>query len=339
MIQQLQSILGLSRACRHVGVSRSTYYRRLRPAESAKRRASGPNQLSASVRKAVVDLLNAPRYADQAVRQVWASLWDEGTYYCHWRTMYRVLAELGQTTERRNQRMHPPYRIPRPLATAPNQLWSWDITRLRGRQKWESYALYMALDVYSRFVVGWMVAPAESGVLAAEFIEGLCDQHQISPKQLTIHSDRGSAMISKTCQQKMAELGVTGSYARPYTSNDNPYSESAFKTLKYRPTYPARFGSIEDARGWVHRFVQWYNYEHYHTGLALMHPATVHFGQTEAVKAHREKVLVDTMARHPERFPRGLPKVQMPPETVWINPPIDPKIQTETCNLKPKCAK
>ena len=257
-------------------------------------------------------------------RQIYATLLDEGRYVCHWRTMYRILMEHREVRERRNQLRHPPYKKPELLATGANQLWSWDITKLRGPQKWTSTYLYVIMDVYSRFVVGWTIAPVEASTLARQLIETSCVRQGIARDQLIIHSDRGPSMTSKSVAQLLAELGVEKSHSRPHVSNDNPYSEAHFKTMKYRPGYPSRFGSIEDARAWASRFFHWYNYEHYHTGLALMLPAVVHYGHASTVRQARQQVVAAAYARHPERFVRGMPKVGSPPRAVWINEPQDP---------------
>lgn len=246
---------------------------------------------------------------------------DEGRYVCHWRTMYRILGAHDEVRERRNQLRHPQYKKPELLATGSNELWSWDITKLRGPQKWTYYSLYVIMDVYSRYVVGWMIAPAEQATLAKELIETTCQRQGVARNQLIIHSDRGPSMTSKTVAQLLADLGVEKSHSRPHVSNDNPYSEAQFKTMKYRPDYPDRFGSIEDARAWARRFFQWYNKEHYHTALALMPPSVVHYGQAEALRDARQQVLVAAYQSHPERFVGGRPRVAGPPSAVWINEP------------------
>jgi putative transposase len=235
--------------------------------------------------------LHSARFVDSAPRQVYASLLDEGHYLCSWRTMYRILAEHGETQERRNQLLHPAYAKPELLATAPNQLWSWDITKLLGPAKWTYFYLYVILDVFSRYVVGWLVAERETASLAETLIAKTCAKQAIRRDQLTLHADRGSSMRSKPVALLLSDLGVTKTHTRPYTSNDNPYSEAHFKTLKYRPDYPARFGSLCDARGWSQDFFAWYNNDHYHTGLHLMTPAMVHYGLADTIRDQRNQVL------------------------------------------------
>ncbi len=313
-------------ACRWMGVSRWWLYRAMNPKSRSRpsKKRAGLRRIPSAERERIRAILNSARFYDMPPRQIYATLLDEACYLCHWRTMYRILAERNEVGERRHQRTHPPYRKPELLATAPNQLWSWDITKLRGPQKWVHYALYVIMDVYSRYVVGWAIAPGESGLLARTLIETTCFPQGIEPNQLIIHSDRGSAMTSKTVAQLLAELGVDRSLTRPYNSNDNPYSEAQFKTMKYRPTYPKHFGSLEHAKAWASRFLDWYNHEHYHTGLALMRPAIVHYGEVEAVRDGRQKTLREAYQNHPERFPNGVPFVPMPPKAAWINKPQDP---------------
>jgi len=242
-------------------------------------------------------------------------------YLCHWRTMYRVLAKHDEVRERRDQRRHPAYAKPELLATGPNQLWSWDITKLRGPRKWCHYYLYVILDVYSRCVVGWMIAGREDAALAEQLIAETCAKQGIEPGQLTVHADRGSSMRSKAVAQLLADLGVTKTHTRPYTATDNPYSEAQFKTMKYRPDYPGRFGCLPDARQWARWFFDWYNHEHRHSALGLMTPATVHYGQAEAVYEQRQQVLQAAYQAHPERFVHGQPTPPELPTAVWINPP------------------
>lgn len=322
----LASAIGTQSACRQLGVPRSSYYRCKRPRphrqEQPKRlpKKSG-RALSQAERAHVRDLLNSDRFCDASPRQVYARLLDEGRYRCHWRTMYRILAAHDEVRERRNQLRHPHYKKPELLARGPNALWSWDITKLRGPQKWSYYYLYVILDVYSRYVVGWMIAPAEQATLAKELIETTCERQGIARDRLTIHSDRGPSMTSKTVAGLLADLGVEKSHSRPYVSNDNPYSEAQFKTMKYRPDYPDRFGSIEDARAWARAFFRWYNEEHYHSGLGLLTPAVVHIGQAESVRLERQRVLSAAYAEHPERFVQGQPSLSEVPDAVWINAP------------------
>src|SRR5690606_22879755 len=269
----------------------------------------------------VLDVLHQPRFVDLAPAQVYATLLDEGTYHCSERTMYRVLADRAEVRERRAQRRHPIYTAPELLATAPNQLWSWDITKLKGPAKWPNFNLYVILDVFSRYVVGWMVARRESAVLAERLIATSCERQGIRPDQLTIHADRGSAMTSKSVALLLADLGVTKTHSRPHVSNDNPYSEAQFKTLKYRPDFPERFGSLEDARSYGTHFFAWYNTVHRHSGIGLLTPHDVHYGLAERRRAERAQVLQAAYAAMPERFVRQVPVPPALPTAAWINPP------------------
>jgi putative transposase len=277
--------------------------------------------LRESEKAAVRDLLNSERFQDQPPREIYATLLDEGQYHCSWRTMYRILDEHAEVRERRNQLRHPTYRRPELLATGPKQLWSWDITKLRGPAKGQFYYLYVLLDVFSRYVPGWLIAERESAELAEELIAETCRKQGIAATQLTLHADHGSPMIAKPIVQLLADLGVQKSHSRPHVSNDNPYSEAQFRTLKYCPAYPDRFGSVADARQWGQDFFHWYNDEHHHTGLALLTPADVHHGRAAAMLAERQAVLRQAYDAHPERFVKGMPKAPQLPAAVWINPP------------------
>jgi putative transposase len=273
-------------------------------------------------RQKVLDHLRSPRFVDAAPRQVWAQLLDEDDeYLCSVRTMYRYLEAEGETRERRNQLRHPSYTKPELLATAPNEVWSWDITKLKGPTKWSYFYLYVILDIFSRYVVGWMIAHRESKTLARKLIRETTEKHGIAPDQLTVHADRGSSMTSKPVARLLAELGITKTHSRPYTSSDNPYSEAHFKTLKYRPEFPERFGSFQDADAHCKHFVRWYNTQHSHTGLALLTPEDVHYGRAEQILHHRAKVLQAAFDAHPNRFKGRRPHPGKLPEAVWINPP------------------
>ena len=318
--------VGVVSACRALDVPRSSLYReRARRQGSASDlsggRATPSRALSQEERTKVIEVLNSEAFQDASPRQAWAGLLDEGTYLCSWRTMYRILGEHGQVRERRNQLQHPTYKTPELLARGPNELWSWDITKLKGPVKWTYFYLYVILDVFSRYVVGWMVARGESAALARDLIETSCQKQKIDLDQLTVHADRGPAMQSKTVALLLADLGATKSHSRPHVANDNPYSEAQFKTMKYRPDYPERFGCPEDARVWARNFFEWYNFQHHHTGLGLMTPATVHYGQTTRIQSQRRHVLESAFAAHPERFVRGIPDAPALPEAVWINKP------------------
>jgi putative transposase len=315
--------LGAIQACRAVGISRATLYRRRRPPVSTATpsRARPPRALSDAERQAVREVLHAPRFVDVAPAEVAATLLDEGVYLASERTMYRILAEASQTGERRNQLIHPRHARPELLATRPNQLWSWDITKLLGPATWTYYYLYVILDVFSRYVVGWTVAHAEQAALAERLLAATCAKQQILPGTLTVHADRGSSMTSKPVAFLLADLGVTKTHSRPHLSNDNPYSESQFKTLKYRPGFPARFGSIQDARAFCQQFFTWYNREHRHSGIAMMTPEAIHYGHAVQLHQARAQVLAAAYAAHPERFVRRPPAPKPLPTAVWINPP------------------
>ena len=318
---QLSEHVSVSATCQALGVPRSSFYRARQPKPAPKPRPMPERALKPREKEQVRQVLNSEPFQDSAPREVYATLLDAGQYLCSWRTMYRILKEHQLVRERRNQLRHPTYTKPELLATGPNQLWSWDITKLRGPAKWTYYYLYVILDVYSRYVTGWLIAECESARLAEQLIAQTCTKQEIVPDQLTLHADRGSAMKSKPVALLLADLGVTKTHSRPYVSNDNPYSEAQFKTMKYRPSYPERFGSIQDARAWARPFFHWYNHEHYHSGLALLTPATVHYGQAQAVLERRQETLQAAYAAHPERFVRGVPRPPSLPMEVWINEP------------------
>jgi len=269
----------------------------------------------------VLGHLHSERFQDRSPAEVYATLLDEGRYFCAIRTMYRILEEAGESRERRDQLTHPPYTKPELLATGPNQLWSWDITKLLGPAKWTYFYLYVILDVFSRYVVGWMVADREGKELAKHFIAATYKKQGILPGQLTLHADRGSSMKSKPVAFLLADLGVTKTHSRPHVSDDNPFSESQFKTLKYRPEFPDRFGSLQDAREFCQTFFPWYNVEHHHSGIGLLTPEVVHYLRAEEVRASRQQTLDAAFAAHPERFVRKPPQPPALPTEVWINPP------------------
>lgn len=332
MIQLAEGLgqqVGVKRACEALGVPRSSLYRARQADRPPSPRPKPERALSEDERQTVRDVLHSARFVDSAPRQVYATLLDEGLYLCSWRTMYRVLDEYQEVRERRSQLTHPAYSKPELLATAPNQLWSWDITKLLGPAKWMYFYLYVILDVFSRYVVGWMVAEREAASLAETLIAATCAKQDIRRDQLTLHADRGSAMRAKSVALLLSDLGVTKTHTRPYTANDNPYSEAQFKTLKYRPDFPERFGSLLDARGWGQVFFPWYNHEHYHTGLNLMTPAMVHYGLADTIRDQRNKVLQAAYVAHPERFVRGVPTVSPLPREVWINQPVGVPLTTD----------
>jgi putative transposase len=320
-VTELGPKLGVRPLCTALGLAPATYYRLRRPRAVPAQRATPARALTPAERQEVLDLLHEPRFVDLAPAQVYATLLDEGRYLCSERTMYRVLAAEGEVRERRAQRVHPIYATPELLATAPNQLWSWDITKLKGPVKWSYFNLYVVLDVFSRYVVGWMVARRESAVLAERLIATNCERERILPGQLTVHADRGSAMTSKSVALLLADLGVTKTHSRPHVSNDNPYSEAQFKTLKYRPDFPERFGSLEDARAYCAAFFAWYNTVHRHSGIGLVTPHDLHHGLAERRRAGRARVLRAAYAATPERFVRQVPVPPALPTAAWINPP------------------
>ena len=282
---------------------------------------SHPRALSVAEQQAVRAVLHSDRFQDTAPAAVYATLLDEGTYLASERTMYRLLAADGETRSRRDQLVHPAYQKPELLATAPNQVWSWDITKLLGPAKWTYYYLYVILDIYSRYVVGWMVAHREQAALAERLIAETLAKQDIPADQLTLHADRGSSMTSKPVAFLLADLGVTKTHSRPHVSNDNPYSEAQFKTLKYRPGFPDRFASMDEARAFCQNFFRWYNAEHRHAGIGLLPPQVVHDGQAQDAYDTRSAVLAAAYAAHPERFVRQAPRPPQLPTAAWINPP------------------
>ena len=326
IVKTLAQQVGTNDACALLAYPRSSYYRQQRPSVPPHRAENGsqtpsPRALSAAEQEKVRQTLNSDRFVDCSPRQVYGTLLDEAEYLCSVSTMYRILRANDEVRERRHQKRHPAYSKPELVATAPNQVWTWDITKLRGPMTHVYYYLYTILDMFSRYTVGYLIADRESAILAEQLIADTCAKQGIAPDQLILHADRGSSMTSKTLALLLADLGVGKSHSRPYTSNDNPYSESQFKTMKYRPDYPNRFGSLADARTWAYAFFDWYNNQHHHTGLGLMTPATVHYGLANDLIARRQIVLSAAYAQHPERFVKGEPAPPQLPEAVWINPP------------------
>jgi putative transposase len=320
-VTELGPRLGIAPTCAALEVARASYYRQQLPRPEPKPRPTPVRALPPEERQAVLDTLHEPRFVDLAPAEVYATLLDDGRYLCSERTFYRVLAANAEVRERRDQLRHPHYAAPELLATRPNALWCWDITKLLGPTKWTYYYLYVLLDVFSRYVVGWMLAEREFARLAEQLIAESCERQEIVPGQLTVHADRGPAMRSQPVALLLANLGVTKSHSRPHVSNDNPFSESQFKTLKYRPDFPERFGSLEHGRSFCSDFFSWYNTEHHHVGLGLFTPHDVHHGLAEGKLERRAEVLAAAFARHPERFPHGRPQPQALPTAVWINPP------------------
>jgi putative transposase len=323
-VEELTPIVGTRPACRALGVAPATIYRRRRPSEPRppRPRPTPARALSEQEREAVLEVLHSERFVDCSPAHVWATLLDEGHYLASERTMYRLLADAhGSVRERRDQLRHPAYARPELLAERPNEVWSWDISKLKGPAKWTCFYLYVILDVFSRYAVGWTVQHRESASVAEALIAQAAEQQQIEPGTLTVHADRGSSMTSKPVALLLADLGVTKTHSRPYTSTDNPYSEAHFRTLKYRPGFPARFDSIEQARAFCRRFFDWYNHQHRHSGIALMTPAAVHHGRAQALRDQRTRVLTAAYAATPERFLRGVPQPPTLPTAAWINKP------------------
>jgi putative transposase len=328
-VEELTPVVGTRPACRALGASHATIYRRRRPPAP---RPPGPRStparaLSQAEREAVLAELCSERFVDCSPAQVWATLLDEGRYLASQRTMYRLLADAnGHVRERRDQLAHPPYAAPELLAERPLEVWSWDISKLKGAAKWSYYYLYVMFDVFSRYAVGWTVQQRESASVAEALIAQACEQQRIERGQLTVHADRGSSMTSKPVAMLLADLGVTKTHSRPYTSTDNPYSEAQFKTLKYRPGFPQRFDSIEHARAFCREFFGWYNHQHRHSGIGLMTPAAVHYGRAQALHAERQRVLTAAHEAKPERFVRGAPKPPTLPTAAWINKPTTDEV-------------
>ena len=322
-IGTLKPVIGVKAACMAFDYSRASFYRKegpeLSPAAVAVRHV--PRALVAAERDAVLACLHEERFQNSSPAAVYATLLDEGHYHCSIRTMYRILEGEGEVRERRDQLVHPAYAKPELLATGPGQLWSWDITKLLGPVKWTYFYLYVILDVFSRYVVGWMVADGESAELARRLIGDTCEKEKVRPGELTIHADRGSSMTSKPVAFLMADLGITKTHSRPHVSDDNPYSESHFRTLKYRPGFPERFGCLQDARSFSQEFFSWYNNEHRHSGLGLLSPAVVHYGLAPEAIKQRRAVLDAAYSAHPERFVRRPPQPLPAPAEVWINKP------------------
>lgn len=322
---ELAAKTSTQQACQALAYPRSSYYRQqeLRSASPKRKLTPSPRALPPRERDAVRETLNSERFVDSSPRQVYGKLLDEGQYLCSVSTMYRILRDNDEVRERRNQKRHPAYKKPELVATAPNQVWSWDITKLRGPVTHVYYYMYTILDIFSRYVVGYMIANQELARLARQLVADSCASQEIEPDQLILHADRGGAMISKSLALLLADLGIGKSHSRPYTSNDNPFSEAQFKTMKYRPDYPDRFGSLQDARTWARLFFHWYNNEHRHSNLGLMTPATVHYGRASELTSQRQVVLQTAYEKYPERFVKGMPIPPTLPTAVWINPPLE----------------
>jgi putative transposase len=339
--ETLRSGLAVSVACQALGVPRAAIYRARRRRRGIVVRAPvhrprPPLALSGAEREQLLTVLNSERFADLAPAAIYATLLEEGQYLASVRTMYRVLADAGENCERRRQRVHPVYEKPELLATRANHVWSWDITKLKGPVRWSVYHLYVILDIFSRYVVGWMVALREAAELAEQLIADTIAKQQIAPGTLTLHADRGTSMRSKPVAALLIDLEVARTHSRPHVSDDNPYSESQFKTLKYRPEFPERFGSLEDARAHCRSFFHWYNHEHRHSGIALMTPHAVHYGIAETLQAQRAQTLQRAFAAQPLRFKGRTPQPPELPRAAWINPPKKEATTTDitnTCSL------
>jgi putative transposase len=314
--------------CEALGIARASLYRtRSFDPDAAREKETrivrfSPRALLLEERETIVNLLDSPEYVDMAPPQIYTKLLDFGVYLASVSTMYRLLRERGEVRERRNQLTHPAYARPELMATGPNQLWSWDITKMRSLITGVYFYLYVIIDVFSRYIVGWTIQHRESEVIATELVEQTCQKQRIERGKLTIHADNGSAMISKTLSVLMIDLGVAKSHSRPHVPDDNPFSEAQFKTMKYRPDYPNRFASIDEARLFAKGFFRWYNTQHYHSGIAMMTPQSIHYGQASVVIQRRAIVLASACASHPERFVRKQPAPEPLPAAVWINKPI-----------------
>ena len=324
-ITELTPLVGVRAACEAVGRSRASHYRRHRTTAALPRPrpepARQPRALTPAEEVRVLSVLRSERFVDMAPAEIHAILLDEGTYLCSVSTMYRLLRRHGEVRERRRQATHPARVKPELVADAPNRVWSWDITKLHGPAKWTYYYLYSVIDIFSRYTVGWMVATRESAPLAERLLMETITKQGVDRRRLSIHADNGSSMASKPVAFLLADLGVTKSHSRPHVSNDNPYSEAQFKTLKYRPEFPRQFGSIEDARAFCAEFYRWYNTEHRHSGIAMHTPFDVHHGRAATAQDHRAQVLTGAYTAHPERFVRNPPVPPALPKTAWINQP------------------
>jgi putative transposase len=320
-VTELAQSIGVKPACEALNANRASFYRARAPRINSAERPPPPLALSHEEREHILDTLHSKCFMDRSPYQIYANLLDEGQYLCSVRTMYRILERHGEVRERRNQLRHPNYTKPELLASAPNQVWSWDITKLKGPDKWVYFHLYVIMDIFSRHVVGWLLADRESTELAKRLIDRTCVRQCIQEGQLTIHADRGSSMTSKGVAELLVDLGVTKTHSRPHVSNDNPYSESQFKTMKYQPDFPQRFGSIQHGRSFCRSFFDWYQYKHYHSGIAFLTPHSVHYGLAHAIIDNRNRVLRAAFEKHPERFQGRVPYAKPLPKAVWINPP------------------
>jgi putative transposase len=337
-LNELAPEIGMAPACAALRINRSRIYRQdarrrlLISPQQPTPRPRPPLALSAPEREGLLEVLYSERFADCAPQTVYAKLLDDGVYLASVRTMYRLLAGQDQSRERRNQRVHPAYVKPELLAVQPNEVWSWDITKLKGPVKWSCYHLYVILDIFSRYVVGWMIALRESAQLAEQLIADTIAKHNIAPGTLTLHADRGTSMRSKPVAALLVDLEVAKTHSRPHVSDDNPYSEAQFKTLKYRPEFPERFGSIEDARAHCQHFFPWYNADHCHSGIGFMTPESVHYGRAQTLFRQRAQTLDVAFLAHPTRFKGKAPQPPRLPTAAWINPPKQETATTKNSN-------
>jgi putative transposase len=323
VVASMHAVSSIATACSALGVPRATYYRDQQPTSiPASLRPIHPSAVTDDERAVILSELTGDRFCDVAVPEIYATLLDEGRYLCSKSTMYRILRRANMILDRRKQVSRTHYPRPELLATAPNQVWSWDITKLKGPAKWTYFYLYVIMDIFSRYVVGWLVADREHSALARELIEESCDRQGIKEDQLTLHADRGSSMKSKPVAHMLSDLGVTKSHSRPHVSNDNPFSEAGFKTLKYRPEFPERFGSLVDSRSFCRDFFPWYNDEHHHSGIEMLTPSDLHYGRGGRILAQRHQTMVEAFTRNPERFNGRIPKMATLPTEVWINKPV-----------------
>ncbi len=332
-IAELLPQVATAAACRTLGLPRATWYRHHRqppppPPRPERQPRPQPRALSEVERGQLLGVLHAPEHVDEAPATVYAKLLDQGTSLGSVATMYRLLRQHDEVRERRRQAVHPAAKKPELLATRPNQVWSGDITKLLGPEQWTYYYVYVIIDIYSRYVVGWLLARAERALLAERLLADTIQKPQVEPHTLVIHADRGSSMASKPVAFLLADLGVTKSHSRPHVSNDHPYSESQFTTLKYRPNFPDRFGSFEDARSFCQRFFAWYNHEHRHSGIASHIPADLPSGRAGRLQRQRAATLDLAYLAHSERFVRKPPRPLALPAAAWINPPQEDSIST-----------
>ena len=323
--QSLVSTTGIKSACQSLGIPRASFYRSRHPHSCLRKPCLPPLKLTLEEKQVVLDLLHLDRFMDKAPQEIYATLLDEGQYYCSIRTMYRILNAENEVKERRRNHRQRHYQKPELLAVKANQVWSWDITKLKGPQTLTYFHLYVIIDIFSRYVVGWMIAYRELASLAEMLIAETSAKQDIQPGTLTLHADRGTSMKSKPVAFLLSDLGITKTHSRPHVSDDNPYSEAQFKTLKYCPEFPERFGCIEDARAFCQTFFLWYNTEHRHSGISLMTPQMVHYGQAPQVLKQRQITLSAAFRNHPKRFKNKMPHPQQLPQEVWINKPCQIK--------------